>query len=483
VKRLGRYGWGPPLVVELVSFALAFAVFAGAGGAYAALSGNTGRPIWWVLLPAAIVVAVLLPLVRPSLAATVDRMAHGRQAEGYRMMSDLMTRMAATLEVDEVLPRLAETAARSVHSDRGEVSVWLADGRQWRRTWTPGAGDTGSAGDVTVEVQHQGDIVGELGVGLDGAELNAADQRALHDLAAPAGVALATVRLTVELRRRVAEVAEQTQELQASRRRLVDARRHEQQRTWSRLTATVIPRISAVGQDLDEFRIATKGGTRGDSHLEDAQREATGALEALREMARGIFPALLTDSGLEVALQAWVDRRSPGRQVAVEGDLRPLHRQPAAEAALYFACTQALEETAAAGRIGRDPQPLVLLASDAEVATATMALPAAPEEGTRRAIRDRLEALGGSLRIDPPAGTGADGSAGSGADGSAGSGADGSAGGGADGPTDTRADASAGSGADGSTNTGAHPSTRTGTNTHDGSRPVVIVATVPLRQP
>lgn len=534
MKRLGRYRWGPPLVVELASFVVAFAIFAGAGGAYAALSGNTGRPIWWVLLPAALVVAVVLPLVRPSIAAVVERMAHGRQAEGYRMMSELMTRMAATLEVDEVLPRLAETAARSVHADRGEVSVWLADGRQWRRTWTPGLGDdpagaadgardqawdalrtperavaagdspagqlgaAGTAasntaasntpasrpaasstaaskaidpwadiehagsGGVMVEVQHQGDIVGELGVGVAGPELSAADQRALNDLAAPAGVALATVRLTVELRRRVAEVAEQTRELQASRRRLVNARRDEQQRTWGRLSATVIPSISAISESLDEFRSVIKDGQRGDRHLEAARQEATEALEALREVARGIFPALLSDSGLEVALQAWADRRSPGRQVIVEGDLSPLHRWPAAEAALYYACTSAIEETAGAtpstaagagpedaggpgsakpagagptdagetdpaktpGPFAADPAgagpgkpagaaaaqrrrpgpPPVVLTTDGVAATATVALPAGLEEGTQRAIRDRLEALGGSLRIGAPSG-------------------------------------------------------------------------------
>jgi signal transduction histidine kinase len=467
MKRLGRYRWGPQLLVELASFAVAFAVFAAVGGIYAAVMGDPMRPNWSLLLPAALVVGILLPLLRGPITVAVDRLAHGTRAEGYRMMSELMGRMSATLEVDEVLPRLAETAARSVHSERGEVSVWLADGRQWRRTWRPDLGgdapdraerapgpdhavvepgvfagprdlaagrhralpmngnsSTGAEkpaeSDIFVEVQHQGDIVGELGVGVGGPYVSDADERVLNDLAGPAGVALATVRLTVELRRRVAEVAEQTGELQASRRRLVDARRVEQHRTWNRLDATVIPRISAISSALDEFRAAKKAGVRGDQHLEVAQSEATDALEALRAVARGIFPSVLADSGLEAALQSWADRRSPGRQVIVNGDLGPLHRYSAAEAALYYTCTLAIEETAgvmASAEIGSMPAEFkshrprpepIFLATDGAVVTATIVLPTAPPVGAQRAIRDRLGALGGSLRIEAEAGAAPD---------------------------------------------------------------------------
>ncbi|MBO0748667.1 MAG: hypothetical protein J2O47_09955, partial [Acidimicrobiaceae bacterium] len=332
-------------------------------------------------------------------------------------------------------PALTEAPARGASDpapvevrDRGTGDLASVQARDRRAE----AGDR-AGGDVMVEVQHQGDVVGELGVGLAGPQLSEADQRALKDLAAPAGVALATVRLTVELRRRVAEVAEQTRELQASRQRMVNARRHEQERTWARLTATVLPKISAISGSLAEFRAAAKAGDRGDDHLEVAQREAREALEALREVARGIFPAVLTDSGLEVALQAWTDKRSPGRQVIVDGDLRPLHRQPAAEAALYYACTVAVEETAGglpgivtSGTSGMTSgsglsetamaalkavrahpfrPPPVVLSADGQAAHAGIVLPGAPQEGTRRAIRDRLEALEGSLRIYPATGT------------------------------------------------------------------------------
>lgn len=380
------------LLAELGSFVLAFAVFAAAGGAYEAAAPGAHRPVWWVLALGAAVVAVVLPAARPRLQRLSARLLHGERAAGYEVMADFMAKVAATIDVDEVLPRLAETTARSVHTTRGEVSVWLADGRQWRQTWPPASGEDGeSAGALSVEVRHGGDVVGELGVGASGA-LSTEDRRTLAELAAPAGVALATVRLTVELRQRVAQLAALAEQLEASEARLVDARRAEQRAILDRVHASVLPALGAAGAALSSL----EHGRRDAGALDEARQAAAAALEALRGVARGVFPSLLADAGLDVALRAWADAQRAAVTLTINGDAQQARRTLAVEAALYHAaCTTG--EAAAAVLAGDEP---VAVALDYQpgIVTLTLSVPVAAfalPEPARQAISDRLGALGG----------------------------------------------------------------------------------------
>lgn len=385
------------LLAELGGFALAFAVFATAGGAYEAAAPRADRPVWWVLAIAAAVVAVMLPVAQPRLQRLAARLLHGERAAGYEVMADFMAKVAATIDVDEVLPRLAETTARSVHTTRGEVSVWLADGRQWRQTWPPSGDDGDSTGALSVEIRHGGDIVGELGVGADGA-LSAEDRRTLAELAAPAGVALATVRLTVELRQRVAQLADLAEQLEASEVRLVDARRAEQRAVLDRVHTTVMPALDAAGAALASL----EHGRGDDAALDQARRAAAGALDALRGVARGVFPSLLADAGLDVALRSWADAMGAAAvTLTVSGDAQHARSTPAVEAALYHAaCTTG--EAGSAVLAGGDPMALALDYQPG-LATLTLAVPVAafalPERDSQ-AISDRLGALGGSWETD-----------------------------------------------------------------------------------
>ena len=70
------------------------------------------------------------------------------------------------------------------------------------------------------------------------------------------------------------------------------------------------------------------------------QTDATGALDDLRDLARGIYPPLLADKGLPAALEAQA-RKSP---VPVSVDAGDVGRCPQdVEAAVYFSCLEALQ--------------------------------------------------------------------------------------------------------------------------------------------
>jgi signal transduction histidine kinase len=139
--------------------------------------------------------------------------------------------------------------------------------------------------------------------------------------------------------------------------------------------------------------------------LETAAAEAQAAITELRELARGIHPAVLTETGLAGAIQALAER-SP---VATTITAVPASRYPAQiEATAYFVVSEALTNVAkhaAASstrvtireRTGR----LVVQVSDDGPGGAR------PEGGSGlRGLADRVAAAGGVLRIESPPGSG-----------------------------------------------------------------------------
>jgi signal transduction histidine kinase len=139
--------------------------------------------------------------------------------------------------------------------------------------------------------------------------------------------------------------------------------------------------------------------------IEAAGKEAKEALTELRELARGIHPAVLTETGLAGAVQALVER-SP---VAVTITEVPRERFPAViEATAYFVVSEALANVAKHARAGtaqvsirRLPGRLAVQVSDDGAGGAR------PERGSGLAgLADRVASAGGVLRVDSPPGAG-----------------------------------------------------------------------------
>jgi signal transduction histidine kinase len=142
--------------------------------------------------------------------------------------------------------------------------------------------------------------------------------------------------------------------------------------------------------------------------LERLQAQTTDALENLRDLARGIYPPLLADQGLVVALGA--QARKAALPVEIEGD--GIGRYPQeVEAAVYFCCLEALQNVAkyanASGariRLAGGNRTVAFEVTD----DGSGFDPARTPLGTGvQGMRDRLEALGGTFEIhsSPGAGT------------------------------------------------------------------------------
>ncbi len=129
-------------------------------------------------------------------------------------------------------------------------------------------------------------------------------------------------------------------ELRASRVRLVEAQDTERRRIERNLHDGAQQRLVSLALALRLARARAAGAPKAATDLLDqAAEELALALEELRELARGIHPAILTERGLKPALEAIVDR-SP---IPVEVKRLPEERLPGpVEAAAYYVVCEAL---------------------------------------------------------------------------------------------------------------------------------------------
>ena len=206
--------------------------------------------------------------------------------------------------------------------------------------------------------------------------------------------------------REITERKQQQEELEASRQRIVaagDAARRKLERNLhdgaqQRLVSFLLSLRLAQNQ-------VAKSPARAEELLEASREELMQALEELRELARGIHPAVLTDRGLEAALEALAGRAA----LPVEIDCIPdVELPPPVEAAAYYVVSEALANiTKYAGAsavkvsIGQvDGYALVEVADDGVGG-------ADPTRGSGLSgLSDRVASLNGKLVIDSPPGAG-----------------------------------------------------------------------------
>ena len=252
------------------------------------------------------------------------------------------------------------------------------------------------SGRAVTEVEREGIRVGAI---IHDASL--ADEPGLvRAVAASAALALENERLEAELRARL-------DELQTSRSRLVEVSMFERRRLERDLHDGAQQRLVALSLQLGlaKRRLEEGQDAAAGAMLDAARDELARALEELRELARGIHPAVLTDRGLEPALEALAERAP----LPFSLDQMPAERLPApVEAAAYFVVAEALTNvvkyagaSTAAVRIRRNGSYAVVEVHDDGVGGAD------PTIGTGlRGLADRLAALDGRLEVHSPPGEG-----------------------------------------------------------------------------
>lgn len=226
----------------------------------------------------------------------------------------------------------------------------------------------------------------------DNETLGAGSERHLADFAELVAQALAN--------------ADAYRKLAASRIRIVEAGDTERRRLERNLHDGAQQRLVSLALKLR----LVKGSLRNDPEtaetlLVEADSELDHALEELRELARGIHPAVLTDRGLEAAIRALADRAP----VPVELTRLPESRLPdSVEAAIYYLVAEAItnvakyaQATAASVAIERSNGFATVVVSDDGIGGAE------PGPGSGLVgLADRVEALGGRLHIESPVGAG-----------------------------------------------------------------------------
>jgi signal transduction histidine kinase len=193
--------------------------------------------------------------------------------------------------------------------------------------------------------------------------------------------------------------ADAYERLAASRARIVEAGDIERRRLERNLHDGAQQRLVSLALRLRLTRsLVEPDPARARRELADASTELGAALEELRELARGIHPAVLTDQGLASAVNALADR-SP---VPVEIDAMPVGRLPAAvEAAAYYSIAEAITNCAKYAEASRVVVRVEASSDWARVEVEDDGIGGAdPSDGSGlRGIADRVEALGGRFQI------------------------------------------------------------------------------------
>jgi signal transduction histidine kinase len=220
----------------------------------------------------------------------------------------------------------------------------------------------------------------------------------LAAVGAAAGIALENGRLHAEQRAHL-------EELKGSRSRVIEAGQRERQRLERNLHDGAQQRLIALSLELSLLERKVAGDDDAQRRLDRARREIAVTLEELRSVASGLHPAVLSGHGLEVALQSIAAKAT----VAVRLNVSLVRRLPEQiEVAAYYVVSESLANIgkharAASASIDVSKQDGVLVVEVADDGIGG----ADTEKGSGlRGLADRVEALGGTLRVWSPAGGG-----------------------------------------------------------------------------
>jgi signal transduction histidine kinase len=307
-----------------------------------ALIGQQHPSVWLSVIATALVAVAFQP-AREALKKGVNRLVYGSRATPYEVLSNFASSMAGRYTTGELLPRIAQTVSACLGGAR--VQIWLSSGRRMVREaqWPQDESDTGGAsvnladsGDLSsleadrvVPVRHRGEVLGAIAVSRSGAEpVTPTEDEMLDHVASQTGLVLRNLRLV--------------DDLQSSRQRLVtsqDTQRRRLERDLhdgaqqSLVAITLMLRMASNQKDSESLKTS----------IGQAADQLQAAIAELRELARGIHPAILTDRGLGPAVGSLVERCP----IPVEVHNTVGRRLPGpVEGTLYFVVAESLTNIA-----------------------------------------------------------------------------------------------------------------------------------------
>jgi signal transduction histidine kinase len=315
----------------------------------------------------------------------------------------LSTRLARSAVGDLVVELEGPLAADDLHAALsralGDPTLQVAYAMEEETQWVDASGQpvtlptlSADGGQTVTIVRRDAEPIAAL------IHDTALDQALVRAVAAAAGMAIANERLRAEVRAQLAEV-------RASRQRIVEAGDRERRRVERNLHDGAQQRLVALSLSLAMLR---RDGTRDpetDRALADASAQLRSALKELRELARGIHPAILTQEGLEAAVESLAERSNS--QVRVTTSLDGSLPAPV-EATAYFVVCEALANVAKYADAHAASVDLRRCNGSLRVEVADDGRGGADLHAGSGllGLQDRVAALGGCLHIDSPAGAG-----------------------------------------------------------------------------
>jgi signal transduction histidine kinase len=343
----------PLLVSALVYGGLALLVAAGYVAIVAAGAALGGAPVpdLGPALVATFAVALLLGPARRTVEHAARRLVYGRRATPYELLAALPHRLADAPATGDVLPQVAAALTTGLGVPAARVRA-LVDGSEPRVAWSPedaAADESDEDALLVVPVRHLGDVVGDIAVRASGERLLGSTERhLLRDLAAQAGPALRAVALGAELERRLDQITQQSAALAASRERLAAAQVEERRRLERDIHDGAQQQLVGLAVRLQAAEEAVRAGDDGaaTAALAAAHDDLDSCIDDLRELARGIYPPVLTASGLGPALRARARVGGNDVRVRVAPEVAAGRLPVAVETAVYFTCLEALQNAA-----------------------------------------------------------------------------------------------------------------------------------------
>jgi signal transduction histidine kinase len=312
-----------------------------------------------------------------------------------RLARSSVGELLVELRADSSPSDLRAPLARALHDPGLEVAYWLPEFGAWADPdGRPFDLERAADGRAVRVIERDGENVAAL---IHSPALE--DETELLDgVSAAASIALENGRLHAELKAKLEELAD-------SRGRVIAAGQDERKRLERNLHDGAQQRLIALSLELS--RLGARLGEDPDSRaqIDAARAEIAVSLDELRDVARGLHPAVLSGHGLEVALQSLAATSTVPVKLTVE--LRERLSEPV-EVAAYYVVSESLanvgkhaEARSATVGVARREGMLVVEVVDDGVGGADS------ERGSGlRGLADRVEALGGRLRVWTPLGEG-----------------------------------------------------------------------------
>jgi signal transduction histidine kinase len=400
------------LLVTLLSAGVT-AVYAAIVFGIGTFVGHRSDPL--LTIAAAVAVALVFQPLRQRASRLANRLVYGERATPYQVLSDFAADMAGQLDLGDALDRMVSLLGGAAGASR--VEAWIRVGAELRpgAVWPAGSAPSAAVklngaralpildpeARAAVPVRHGDDLLGAICLSKPREEaLTSTEDSLLQHLASQASLVMRNAQLTAELRATI-------DELLASRRRLVGAQDAERRRIERNLHDGAQQQLIALAIQLGLLAESADDPELIRQAIPDLKAQLSAALDDLRALARGIYPPLLAEQGLVMALRAQA-ARSPV-PVALEADWVGRYPQDA-ESTVYFCTLEALQNVA---KHARASAATISLSGSGEILEFSVSDDGAgfPAAAARhgsglQGMSDRLAAHGGTLAIRSQPGQG-----------------------------------------------------------------------------